>query len=297
MPRAGDEARHLPRCSSSPTAFLTWHKLPMCDFRPHRTLSEPHRTSEVVDTHLYVLEPPYPQDGWTEVKRSDLPRMLRKGIIVALRPDTSTLDRVLRDCDEVARYVVNAPVVLRLDLLPPQAAVDLAGVTYLRGIQCALRSPVTNAVQLREHLADPTDWPHLVVRWVQARTCLPGDVTDLVEEMARRTSNSRSFKAVADTSRRSRTAWVRRFARAEIGTPAAWFDVLRKTRIGMAVQRSPTTNLDRLAYQFDYSSGTALSDSLYRTIGARATFIRGHLGWQWMLTDALNRQGLGFIVQ
>lgn len=91
-------------------------------------------------------------------------------------------------------------------------------------------------------------------------------------------------------SRRALGRWVKR-----VGLPKLydWEVVGRLIRALTVLQANPDYRIGALSRQFDFANGSTFSHVCRRLLATTPTRIRKTVGWEWLLTSFLSRQGLG----
>lgn len=221
----------------------------------------------------------------------DVPRYLPKGSLVGIRPlPTAGWAATAEVIEATADRVVNAPLALWADLVGRRTSLQFAANAGLIGIRVVTHARSPAVEELRAALTDPVGWTKLVVAWISRRHGgLATDVAMLLEPMVAQAPRHSTVQAMADRLGPAPWKWSRVFSAAGLGPVGSWHRVLRAMGIALEVQRNPTTRVAVVAHHYGYSGSSALSDRLAVAIGARPTYIRAHLGWEWMLADALRR--------
>jgi AraC-like DNA-binding protein len=70
------------------------------------------------------------------------------------------------------------------------------------------------------------------------------------------------------------------------------FQVFRLLRACVDVQREPHLSVSDMAYSCGYSDDAALRTAMRNVMGTTPTEVRQHLGWEWLLCQALHRGGI-----
>ena len=228
------------------------------------------------------------------VRPRDLPSHLPPGSLVAVRPHPAGVWIDCQSCIETTqRRLANAALALWPDLIGHGRAVDFAGKARLHGIRCIVWNARPDRERIREQLTDPADWPRMVAIWFRYRgVLLRPQIESLLEAMAAGALAHADVHGLAAQHGPPARRLSRNFRAAGLDGVGSWFSVLRVTRIGMEIQRRPKDSIESIALRTGYSTLSALSRRCYDDLGARPTFLRQHLGWQWMLAAALRRSGI-----
>ena len=126
---------------------------------------------------------------------------------------------------------------------------------------------------------------------------LPRSVADLLEEMeiigdpATReriekifavAPNTRSIHGLARTLCQSRRTLGRFFEERDLPVPSHWLQFARVLHVAIQLQNT-TLNIGRVSVRFGYPDGFTMSNAMKRLTGYRPSFIREHLGWEWIV--------------
>lgn len=218
-----------------------------------------------------------------------LPDVLPPGSIIAIRAgldDTDALDALY---DATARRVPAAAIVLWVD--PAMAQPDELIRATTVGADGNVFDGAPRTTWLREQLTpSPARLAPLVCQWAERRygRDLVRRLDGLLEQLVSLAAAHSCLNSLVAKSGRSEATWRRRFTRAGCSL-SAWHAAIRYTVIALELQRSPDVTVEQLAFRFGLSSGSALGDRLARVTGARPSFIRHRLGWQWLLSSAVRQ--------
>lgn len=182
------------------------------------------------------------------------------------------------------------PVVLHIrpDSVESIQLVRRAGELRVRGV---LVGDCDVASTLRPVLADPTDLGSDVEEWLRLRgMSLPPGISQCIGEVfraaARGESPARTGERLGLAERRTRA----RFRRAGLPSPGQWMQAARALAAALHVQREPEQPLLAIALEHGYGDHSSLSQQVARLFRVRPGFVRGTLGWEWLLDAWLSRQ-------
>lgn len=244
---------------------------------------------------LHRLDPPYHK--LDRPIAQGMHAVVPRGTVLVLRIDPRDgWDTIGTWIELLGRTVANAPLALCTDALDTCRAAEYGVRAGLAGVRAVLTDASPPVDALRRQLTDLTTWPTAVALWFRAHGTGPSiAVSDLLGQLAAHVVEHRALSDLAAAHGPPVWTWRRRFAAARLGSAPVWFHALRMTTVAMALQREPLCRLYQIATNAGFSSAAALSDRCWDCIGARPTYIREHLGWQWVLADALRRGGVSIM--
>ena len=89
----------------------------------------------------------------------------------------------------------------------------------------------------------------------------------------------------------SRRTLGRFFHARGLPVPSHWLQFARLLHVAVHLQNTSAT-INRVSSRFGYTDGFTMSNSMKRLIGYRPSFVREHLGWEWLIQAWLREEGL-----
>jgi transcriptional regulator GlxA family with amidase domain len=123
-----------------------------------------------------------------------------------------------------------------------------------------------------------------------------GHVPDLetrqrIETIFARASHTTSIDELSEALCQSRRTLGRFFAARSLPVPSHWLQFARVLHVSIQLQNT-RTNVSRISMRFGYPDGFTMSNSMKRLTGYRPTFVREHLGWEWIVAAWLRSERL-----
>lgn len=163
-----------------------------------------------------------------------------------------------------------APILRHIPDLRPRAVIPSAG----RGLGTALRTLLA---------APPTRLPTAVADQLEEAGLLPDDATrEVVETIFAAAPHVSSIERLAARMCQSRRTLGRFFQTRGLPVPSHWLQFARILHVAIQIQNT-RLNINRVSARFGYSDGFTMSNSMKRLTGYRPTFVREHLGWEWIV--------------
>lgn len=103
--------------------------------------------------------------------------------------------------------------------------------------------------------------------------------------------NVHSIEQLARNLCQSRRTLGRFFRVRALPVPSHWLQFARLLHAAIHLQNTSAT-INRVAARFGYPDGFTMSNSMKRLVGYRPSFVREHLGWEWLLHAWLREEGL-----
>jgi AraC-like DNA-binding protein len=236
-------------------------------FRP------PYRVCTPVDGDLRSASAPGASLVWYMTPTGQVEREFE---VVRYRPPSLPLFIVLPEPEEIL------PLTTLLRAVPglrPRGVLPSAG----HGVVPALRTLLTTP---------PPALPRAVVTQLEATGIIQDDETrSTVETIFSAAPRISSIQKLAGIMCQSRRTLGRFFRRRQLPVPSHWLQFARVLHASIQLQNT-RTNVNRVATRYGYADGFTLSNSMKRLTGYRPTFVREHLGWEWILDVWLRREGL-----
>lgn len=152
-----------------------------------------------------------------------------------------------------------------------------------RGVLPALTSGTMRA--LRTLLASP---PRVLAPAVADLLTHLGYVPDQetrerIETIFSRAAHTPSIDQLCTALCQSRRTLGRFFAERDLPVPSHWLQFARILHVSIQIQNT-RANISRISMRFGYTDGFTMSNSMKRLTGVRPSFVREHLGWEWIVT-------------
>jgi AraC-like DNA-binding protein len=215
------------------------------------------------------------------------------GLILALRiePDAH-FDSLVVLARQLQSRVAHSPVALWTERLAAPEAIALMARLRPIGIRACIHGPTPDAKLLRQQLADPTTLEEDVVRWLGYRA--PRLVRAKRPPVIRFVSSSLKsscFREAVVASAWSVDSLRRHFARSGLGSPRRWYDVLVFALHCTWLQRDDGP-IEAVALEHGYYDAAAFRRRCRKLLDVPPSFIRDHLGFEWLLSLACRKRGL-----
>lgn len=233
----------------------------------------PYRACSPVESDLRSAATPGASLVWYMTPTGQLQRDLEA---VRGRPPSLPLFIVLPEPEEILPLTA---VLRAVPGLHPRGVLPSAG----HGVVSALRTLLTTP---------PPALPRAVVTQLEASGIIGDDETRAtVEAIFAAAPRITSIQRLAAAMCQSRRTLGRFFRRRDLPVPSHWLQFARVLHASIQLQNT-RTNVNRVATRYGYADGFTLSNSMKRLTGYRPTFVRQHLGWEWILDVWLRREGL-----
>lgn len=173
-------------------------------------------------------------------------------------------------------------------LPPPDQVPELAG--FLRALPGLRPRGVLPGVgrgtmeALRTLLAaPPAALPSAVASYLEEMGVISDAATRTrVETIFAAAPNIRSIQGLAAQSCQSRRTVGRFFHERGLPVPSHWLQFARILHVAIQLQNT-TLNIGRVSVRFGYPDGFTMSNTMKRLTGYRPSFVRDHLGWEWIV--------------
>lgn len=172
-----------------------------------------------------------------------------------------------------------AGILRHIPPLRPKGVLPSAGSGTLSALQTLLAAP-PNALAdaVSDHLIDLG-----IVR--------DGETRARIETIFATAPHVSSIEKLAHQMCQSRRTLGRFFNARGLPVPSHWLQMARLLHVAIQLQNT-RTNINRVSTRFGYPDGFTMSNSMKRLTGFRPTFVRDHLGWEWIIQAWLRREGL-----
>lgn len=110
-----------------------------------------------------------------------------------------------------------------------------------------------------------------------------------VEGIFARAPHVRSIDQLSTVLCRSRRTLGRFFAERDLPVPSHWLQFARLLHVSVQLQNT-RTSINRVSSRFGYPDGFTMSNSMKRLTGYRPSFVREHLGWEWIVAAWLREE-------
>lgn len=192
------------------------------------------------------------------------------------RPGSLPFFIVLPEPEDIAPL---APVLRAIPELRPRGVLPVAGP----GTEGALRlllgaAPPSLPESATDHLA-------------RLGIIHEDDLRDRVRTIFASAPNVASIEDLARRLCQSRRTLGRFFRNRGLPVPSHWLQFARVLHVAVHLQNT-TVTINRVSARFGYPDGFTMSNSMKRLVGHRPSFVREHLGWEWLIEAWLRREGL-----
>ena len=151
-----------------------------------------------------------------------------------------------------------------------------------RGVIPALRSLLG---------APPAALPRAVADHLEDMGVIPDPETrKRIETIFSAAPGTRSIQGLSRRFCQSRRTLGRFFQERGLPVPSHWLQFARILHISIQLQNT-TLNIGRVAVRFGYPDGFTMSNTMKRLTGYRPSFVREHLGWEWIVEAWWRREG------
>jgi AraC-like DNA-binding protein len=110
-----------------------------------------------------------------------------------------------------------------------------------------------------------------------------------IEAIFARASHTASIDELSVALCQSRRTLGRFFAARGLPVPSHWLQFARILHVSIQLQNT-RTNIGRVSMRFGYPDGFTMSNSMKRLTGYRPSFVREHLGWEWIVAAWLGSE-------
>lgn len=110
-----------------------------------------------------------------------------------------------------------------------------------------------------------------------------------VETIVAEAPRIRSIEALASLMCQSRRTLGRFFHERGLPVPSHWLQFARILHVAIQLQNT-RTNINRVSARYQFPDGFTLSNAMNRLTGFRPSFVREHLGWEWLIEAWLRRE-------
>jgi AraC-like DNA-binding protein len=190
------------------------------------------------------------------------------------RPDWLPLFVILPQPDDILPI---APILRGVPDLRPRAVIPSAG----QGLGSALTTLLA---------APPRSLPVAVADYLELAGMVPDEPSrKMVREVFGAAPQINSIERLAARMCQSRRTLGRFFQERGLPVPSHWLQFARLLHVAVQIQNT-SLNINRIAARFGYTDGFTMSNSMKRLTGYRPSFIREHLGWEWIVQAWVRRE-------
>jgi AraC-like DNA-binding protein len=170
-----------------------------------------------------------------------------------------------------------ASVLRSLPDLRPRGVLPSVATGTLGALRTLLAAPPRSMAQAATELLDELGY-------------LPdADTRSRVQVIFARAPHTSSIDDLSLALCQSRRTLGRFFADRDLPVPSHWLQFARVLHVAVQLQNT-RTNIGRVASRFGYSDGFTMSNSMKRLTGYRPSFVRRHLGWEWLVEAWLRQE-------
>lgn len=170
-----------------------------------------------------------------------------------------------------------AGIIREIPDLRPKAVIPSTGRGLAASLQVLLAAaPPALPVAVSDYLEDAKMIPDHETR----------DVVQTIFRLAPQVTNIESLAARMCQSRRT---LGRYFQTRRLPVPSHWLQFARILHVAIQIQNA-RVSVNRISARFGYSDGFTMSNSMKRLTGYRPSFVRTHLGWEWIVEAWIRKE-------
>ena len=163
-----------------------------------------------------------------------------------------------------------ATMLRRVPDLGPRGVLPGVGRTTMSALRTLLAAP-------------PRALPTAVGDYLDEAGLLPDVATRLrVETIFAEAAHVRSIEGLAKKLCQSRRTLGRFFHDRGLPVPSHWLQFARILHVAIQLQNT-RTNISRVSARYHFPDGFTMSNAMKRLTGYRPSFVREHLGWEWIV--------------
>lgn len=191
------------------------------------------------------------------------------------RPRSLPFFLVLPDPEEVPPL---APILRSVPDLRPKGVLPTAASGTMAALRTLLAAP-------------PRSLPAAVVDYLEDVNLVEdAQMRDRLTTLFALSPRTRSIQGLARGMAQSRRSLGRYFSERDLPVPSHWLQFARILYVAIQLQNT-NTSINRVAGRFGYPDGFTFSNAMKRLTGYRPSFVREHLGWEWILAAWLREEG------
>jgi len=231
---------------------------------------------------LYLIRPPY--GGLEPMSPSTHPEPVQPGVAAVWfmaprgevytelewlweRPRSLPFFIVLPEPEDVPPL---ATILRSVPELGPRGVLPSALTGTMSALRILLASPPRSLAQAAVDLLNTMGW-------------IPDDETrQRAESIFTRAPHTASIDDLSGALCQSRRTLGRFFSERDLPVPSHWLQFARLLHVSVQLQNT-RTNINRVSARFGYPDGFTMSNSMKRLTGYRPSFVREHLGWEWIV--------------
>lgn len=172
-----------------------------------------------------------------------------------------------------------AGILRALPDLGPKGVLPSAGRGFTEALRTLLAAP-------------PRSFDAAVAEHLEDAGFIDAEARARVQAIFAAAPHVRSIEALARSMCQSRRTLGRFFNTRGLPVPSHWLQFARLLHVSIQLQNT-RTNINRVSTRFGYSDGFTMSNSMKRLLGVRPSFVRDHLGWEWIVELWLRRESGG----
>lgn len=191
------------------------------------------------------------------------------------RPMSLPLFIVLPEPEEIAPL---APILRAVPDLRPKGVLPMASSGTMAALRTLLAAP-------------PRSLPMSVADYLDDAGLVQDEETrERVIAIFATAPHTPSIERLARRFAQSRRTVGRFFSDRDLPVPSHWLQFARLLHVAIQLQNT-RTSINRVSGRFGYTDGFTLSNAMKRLTGYRPSFVREHLGWEWIVAAWLKREG------
>ncbi|HSH44270.1 MAG TPA: AraC family transcriptional regulator [Longimicrobiales bacterium] len=230
---------------------------------------------------LQLFRPPY--DSCTPIDPGTAPAPFEPGVAAVwfMSPDRDVLAEL--------QWAAIRPRSVPLIVVLPEPEEAAAMLDALRAVPSLKPKDVLPGVgrgmmrALRTLLAAPPATLHTAAAdYLEDIGAITPESRERVETIFANAPNTSSIEALARHLCQSRRTLGRYFHDRDLPVPSHWLQFARSLHVAIQLQNT-RQNIGRVAARFGYPDGFTMSNAMKRLTGFRPSFVRKHLGWEWLV--------------
>lgn len=170
-----------------------------------------------------------------------------------------------------------AAILRSIPELGPRGVLPSASIGTLNALRILLASPPRSMAESAVSLLHTMGW-------------IPDpDTRHRVGTIFARAPHTPSIENLSGALCQSRRTLGRFFSERGLPVPSHWLQFARLLHVAVQLQNT-RTNINRVSARFGYPDGFTMSNSMKRLTGYRPSFVREHLGWEWIVAAWVRRE-------
>lgn len=170
-----------------------------------------------------------------------------------------------------------APHIKTIPELRPRAVIPTSNCALAPALRTLLAAP-------------PRSLPIAAVDHLRQIQKIPDAQTkDVIQAIFAAAPHVSSVEKLSRRMCKSRRTLGRFFQERELPVPSHWLQFARILHVAIQIQNT-SLNVHRVSARYGYTDGFTMSNSMKRLTGYRPSFVREHLGWEWIVNAWVNEE-------